>query len=265
MRFNAYADFFAIRKREDESLTALMARIDQGMQNIHNLRPAAFSISDLDDELISMAMITSLPADYQSFRLSLLLLDQVDRSTLQEAFKNEEVNRLRDLSTSGASVSQALAASTPSRSLSPKKCTFCGRNGHLKEECFKKRDAMEQARKPRPQRRGDSAKQATTTDAAHSAESIANASHHSTPLFVSLSPPQPDTHADWNPDTGASSTMTPHRDYIHDYTPKRVPIRLANDTVIYLTGVGSVRFKPVIRGKEAEVVSFSDVCARLAQ
>jgi hypothetical protein len=92
MRFNAYSDFFSIRKRDDESLTAMMARIDQAMQGIRNLRPSAFSIADLDDELISMALISALPQEYSAFRSSLLLLDQVDRATLQEAFRNEETN-----------------------------------------------------------------------------------------------------------------------------------------------------------------------------
>ena len=169
MRFNAYADFFAIRKREDESLTALMTRIDQNMQNIRNLRPTAFSISDMDDELVSMAMITSLPADYQSFRSSLLLLDQVDRSTLQEAFRNEEANRLRDQINS--STSQALSVSASSSS-QIKRCTFCLRTGHLEEECFKRRAAMEQAQKPRPQRRAPNS----------NTESAGNASLRSTSL-----------------------------------------------------------------------------------
>ena len=92
MRFNAYSDFFSIRKREDESLTTLMARIDQAMQGIRNLRPSAFTIVDLDDELISMALIATLPQEYAAFRSSLLLLEQLDHATLQEAFRNEETN-----------------------------------------------------------------------------------------------------------------------------------------------------------------------------
>ena len=190
MRFNAYADFFDIRKREDESLTTLMARIDQSMQNIRNLRPSTFSLTDLDDELIAMAMITALPHDYASFRSSLLLLDQVDHSTLQEAFRNEETNRLRDQNTANSVVSpQALAASSSSPQV--KKCTFCLRLGHLEDDCYKKKAAMEQARKPRPRQ----AKNAMS--ASPPMESAGNAS-----LRVSdpSSSSQPDTHSDWNAD-----------------------------------------------------------------
>src|SRR3954447_5914608 len=49
-----------------------MVRIDQAMQNIRNLRPSSFTVTELDDELQSMAMIRALPADYQSFRSSLI-------------------------------------------------------------------------------------------------------------------------------------------------------------------------------------------------
>jgi hypothetical protein len=56
-RFNAYADFFGIALAPDESLSSLMLRIDQAFQRIINLRPDKFTLSDLDDELQSMAMI----------------------------------------------------------------------------------------------------------------------------------------------------------------------------------------------------------------
>jgi hypothetical protein len=57
MRFNAYADLFSIKKGLNETLSSLMIRIDHAMQKICNLRPAAFTLADLKDELQSMAMI----------------------------------------------------------------------------------------------------------------------------------------------------------------------------------------------------------------
>ncbi|KAF9548871.1 hypothetical protein CPC08DRAFT_615989, partial [Agrocybe pediades] len=50
----------------------------------------------------------------------------------------------------------------------------------------------------------------------------------------------------WNMDTGATSNMTPHRNWIRNYTPYRVPIRLADHRVIYSEGVGTVRFRPIV-------------------
>jgi len=40
--------------------------------------------------------------------------------------------------------------------------------------------------------------------------------------------------------------MTPHWHWLKNYSPFHVPIRLADDTVVYSEGVGSVVFKPVI-------------------
>ncbi|KAG2030698.1 hypothetical protein BDR03DRAFT_1016848 [Suillus americanus] len=61
--------------------------------------------------------------------------------------------------------------------------------------------------------------------------------------------------------TGATSHMTPHRHYICNYTPKRVPIRLADSTIVYSAGVGSVVFNPVSVGevKSLRAVEFTRV------
>jgi hypothetical protein len=41
--------------------------------------------------------------------------------------------------------------------------------------------------------------------------------------------------------------------------PLRIPIRLADNSIIYSSGVGSVVFKPVIGGKASQPVEFSRV------
>ncbi|KAJ8579217.1 hypothetical protein M405DRAFT_835998, partial [Rhizopogon salebrosus TDB-379] len=57
-RFNAWDDFFSIRKLPDKSLSTLIARIEDGMSKIQELRPTgaknAYNIQDLDAELICM-------------------------------------------------------------------------------------------------------------------------------------------------------------------------------------------------------------------
>jgi hypothetical protein len=45
---------------------------------------------------------------------------------------------------------------------------------------------------------------------------------------------------DWNPDTGASSHMTPHQHWFRSYSP---PIRLADNSIVY-SGLESVEFQP---------------------
>ena len=36
----------------------------------------------------------------------------------------------------------------------------------------------------------------------------------------------------WNADTGAMSHMTPHKNWIHNYRPYRVPVKLADHRII---------------------------------
>ena len=55
---------------------------------------------------------------------------------------------------------------------------------------------------------------------------------------------------DWNTDSGATSHMTPHRHWMHNYTPLHLPIRLANDLIVYSAGMDSVVFNPTIKGKK---------------
>ncbi|KIJ69559.1 hypothetical protein HYDPIDRAFT_55055, partial [Hydnomerulius pinastri MD-312] len=49
--------------------------------------------------------------------------------------------------------------------------------------------------------------------------------------------------------------MTPHRHWMRNYAPKRVPIRLADHTVVYSAGSGSVVFNPVVRGRPSSLPS----------
>jgi hypothetical protein len=88
-------------------------------------------------------------------------------------------------------------------------------------------------------------------------EFAGNASPHD-PSHIH-SPLQLDAHFDWNADTGATSHMTPHRHWLHNYQPLRIPIKLADDTVVYSAGVGSVVFSPVIGGKEGRSIELSCV------
>lgn len=48
----------------------------------------------------------------------------------------------------------------------------------------------------------------------------------------------------WNADSGATSHMTPRREWFKTYAPCNVPIRVANGVVVRAVGVGSVEFAP---------------------
>lgn len=55
----------------------------------------------------------------------------------------------------------------------------------------------------------------------------------------------------WNTDTGATASMTPHRHWLRNMVPHRVPIRVATNEVVYSEGLGEALFIPVVDGVEA--------------
>ena len=223
------------------------------MQNIQNLRPDSFTISDLNKELVSMTMIRALPTSYASFASSLQLLDKLDKDALQSAFVNEEALRNRS-STSGAS---ALFASLSSQ-LS---CSFCSFPGQPQDACIcykrMKEQATQDTQEKCKQRGGkgkNNANNASTapstapTTAAVAQEATEFAGQASVRLSSHSTPAELATHLLWNADTGATSHMTPHKHWLHNYSPLRIPVRLANDQIVYSEGVGSVVFAPEVKG-----------------
>ena len=65
------------------------------MQIIQDLRPTTFTLKEMDDELHSMALIRSLPEEYKSLSQSLMLLDDLNKTKIREAFLAEETNSQR--------------------------------------------------------------------------------------------------------------------------------------------------------------------------
>ena len=63
----------------------------------------------------------------------------------------------------------------------------------------------------------------------------------------------------WNPDTGATCHMTPHREWLTHYQPHRVPVLLGDNSVVWSEGVGVCWFGPMLEGSPAPLVHFSNV------
>jgi len=126
-QFNAYDDLFSIQKRDEEDLQSLINHVDDAIHHIHDLRSIGFTLNKLDDELASMMLIQALPDDYNSFVLSLLLKDDLDKMTVQNAFVREDNQRRCHQDDSPAVGSTLIAASCI--------CTFCGYSGHSQDAC----------------------------------------------------------------------------------------------------------------------------------
>ena len=75
-RFNTYNALLSLSKSEDESLSTLSTRASQLKSDMKALHPPSFDISKLDDELVLMALIRALPAEYNALRQTLLCCAQ---------------------------------------------------------------------------------------------------------------------------------------------------------------------------------------------
>ena len=248
-RFNAYDNLFSIRKQPNKSLQSLCARINSTM-----LRPTTFTLKEMDDELHSMALIQSLPEEYKSLSQSLMLFDNLNKTKTREAFLAEETNSQRRGEQNMAGTSD-LALHSSNKTKNNEECDFCGYKGHTSSECRKLVAARAYARKPRTGKKQTANTANNKPEESKVFESAANASS----CHISSSPLQIDANFDWNADSGATSHMTPHSHWIRNYTPFWTPIRLANDHIVYSAGIGSVRFIPIIGGKKAQVVEFTQV------
>jgi hypothetical protein len=148
-RFNAYDDLFNIRKADDESLLSLATRMDEAMIKIKNLHPAEeYTLEKLDEELLSMAMLRSLPEDYKSLVSTLLLNDKLDRDTVIQAFHTEEIQRTRRSSPDVLeSANKAGTFRKPEKRSGPPypPCFFCGKMGHSMKKCHQFLASKQQA------------------------------------------------------------------------------------------------------------------------
>ncbi len=248
-RFNAYDDLFSIRKQDAESLVDLGVRIEKSMQAIQNLRPRNFTIEELDEELQCMALVRALPDDYRHLASTLLLVDKLDKAMILQAFRSEELNRQRNTE----SVNRAKAFGKGA-TLAEILCYYCKKKGHIARNCPSLKAKQEQEKKAgggttEGAKKAEGEKAAAITEFAGQASAVDEfeANVTSSNIFH------------WNTDTGATSHMTPHKIWIRNYTPYRVPIRLADSRVIYSEGVGSVLFRPLINGKLSRDVEFSRV------
>jgi hypothetical protein len=220
-------------------------RVTNAMQKVKDIRPPAYTLDDLDQELEVMVMLRGLDENYRDWTENLMLQD-LNVKTVAEAFKMCTTNMRQhaQAGTSGSGPSQTtMAVTTPPPAPPPppivKRYDFCGKNGHLQPQCYAYIASMKAYHsdnsKPKEQQ------------ASHVSEFVGTAAVH-------LLPPshlhyQHQLTAQLVADTGASSTMTPYCSWFLTYQPCQVPIRMPHNKVIYAVGIGSVGFIPRIGGE----------------
>ena len=212
---------------------------------------ATYSLEDLDCKLLISVL---LGTKYSALMTSLLAQSELTVQQVEDALKNEEAHHI-----GAAAVAAAAASSSGSGIAAPASvssvCTFCAKPGHTVECCFKYQDYRKRAKEEVKESSENSKKKKNHPGKANAAqeptESAGAASVH---LVTSLGA-LPDS---WNADTGATTHMTPHREWFKSYGPS-VGIRVANGQVVYAAGVGTVEFTPVKDRQKLCPVLFSNV------
>jgi hypothetical protein len=274
MRFSAYNNLFSIVKGPEETLPSVASRVKEAMVRVVELRAKqitevstspggsaqttrAYTIGNLNNELALMAMLRALPhKDYADFVSSLMRQKDLTRANVEAAFQVEQTKRNTHrsplLSRSGNAALHT-AASPPRQNKPGVKCGFCTGEGHNEDACYKKDCTRKDAQKAVEEHRAnhDGAKPRRANCAATSSSSSPAPSDGAkvTELAASASvclANLPNTHADghWITDTGATSHMSPRCSWFTKLEPCTIPIRVANNHVVYSEGVGSVVLEP---------------------
>jgi hypothetical protein len=227
-----------------------------------------------------MAIIRALPHSFDDVVRSISILDKFDKPSVIQSLQNMDQTCTNLSSTTSAFAvssspskcsqtspsSPSGSLSTPSSFLSPNsqnrgsncpKCEFCSHLGHLEAKCFLKEKLMCQISTSSPLTASPASTmpQSATPTVPHAPQSVSIAS-----ASALISAGSPDTHiSSWIADTGASAHMAFNRHWMRNMTPHRIPICLADGSVIQSEGIGSVQFTAVMHGQEMIPLEFSNV------
>ena len=250
-RFLIMDEFLSTAKQPEESLSAVVARVEEQLQQVKGSCPTDLTVPKLLEELAMMTLIRSLPDEFSNFKSALLLVPgSLDFKTVKEAFLQEERTRQPRASEQLAMRAFNSQPRAPRRRPGTRSNVVCGyppckKQGHTTEQCFMRqkdiaRRSGEQQAKQKGKEKANLAEESSSdTEASRFAgnASTLDFTHPTSPLIA-------DAGADWIADTGATSHMTPHRHWFSDYKPHKTAIRLADNTIIYSVGIGSVKFAP---------------------
>jgi hypothetical protein len=248
MHFGTYNELLSVTQQPDESLQSVAGCVSEALARVQELRPESFTIVQLDEELAIMAMLHTLPRDiYGDFVLSLMHQKTLTRADIEATFQVEQIeHNAQDSPLIGsAALHTSGKPSSPHGNLN--ECPFCTIKGHAQEDCYKYKSARNDTIKLVKERKvdtcggGNKRKGKANRAKAEEEEVVEKAQCAHVHLATS---PSSSTDTHWIADTGATSHMTSHRLWFTSYRPHIVPIRVANNTVVYSAGVGDMILTP---------------------
>lgn len=281
-RFNAMDNLFNIRMEPGENLQALMTRVTAAMQRVKLLRPAgqgtpsgqtisgstsAYTLETLDNELVIMTLIRALPSDYQHVRSALLIQPTLTIENVRDTFLaednqrqhagQEQVTALKAFSRhQGTTYSNSQSSSTGKfHAKFPTTpgawCDHCFKNGHTKEQCFKRQRQQHYAANRLS--RANAAISDSTNSPAQANAATTSQDPESFTGNASTLPIPPQARSNLNADSGASRIMMGDETFFSSMRPHVRTIKLANGAYIQSKGEGEVIFQPWINGEFSSV------------
>jgi len=250
-RFTALDTLLRVQLKEGEGLVDLAARTTRLRNEFKQLLPDGYKVDQLLDDMEVNALLNALPSDrYTTLSETLWLQSNLTRQDVHDKFiAHERKVKVDIVKTEGA-----MAASASSH------CHSCKQLGHFAADCphaaeiekFISTLTTGQASTSGSRNSGKKHKKKKANQASEAKEET-EAAHAS----VTSSIPTSDSH--WNTDTGCTSHMTPHCHWFNTYKPHVVPIRLANRSVVFSAGIGSVSVQPDAKKGSSTPVELKNV------
>jgi hypothetical protein len=248
MCFNAYNNMFSIAKAPGKDLTSVATRVEQSLACIQQLclntvtdssgASIAYGVQHLDNNLALMALFQVEQTEHNASRGPLYTPDG------DTALRTQDTRHGNRPAPSGT-------PTTPGKG-----CAFCKALNHEEASCWAKECAADVARARTKELQEERSKNKKAGCASRAATAAAGTSTGTaTKPTVTKSAARAsvrlagthNTHADahWIADSGATSHMSTQRRWFKTFEPHVVPIRVANDAIVYSEGIGLIVMEPL--------------------
>lgn len=266
LRFNALSALLNT-KQEGHSIIDLLGTIDQRWNAWKSTHPdSAYDLNKLCEEIYCWAFIRALDGKFGDLKIALLKEADLTKDRCIQLTHQLQQGLQGDSSVQNAFIAQPASSAIVSNAvLTSAPCYWCvskGRTavaaGHSLGSCTGFAASIDNNRKFAASG-GSNAKGKQSTRPQRAQQAVEQVQEFAGTASHSLPHDSMPSDEFWVTDSGATSSMTGIRQFVHDLKPWRVPIRLGDNTVIYSEGIGKVWFEPVLAGHAAPLVCFTSV------
>ena len=219
----------------------------------------------LDDSLVAIAMVISLPMSYSTLRTILMAADDklttdmvINQVLIEERSKKLPGQTALSVKVMSQTKGKGKAKSGKKGQKKKGTCTYCSKDGHMEDVCYKKKCDM--AAKDGADKSKEKPKEEKTELVAR----LAQVDGDSPPplcLFMARNPTDKTTTHDWIIDSGASAHMSCQHKWFTMYRQLVPPqsVTVGNGTSIPTIGIGCVSINLKLDGDHTAVTVIRDV------